>query len=210
MFSAPWLNLPRGLSLQKCFTRGAQKQAQVELFCHLPRIHRQYPVCFPKSEKMNLRDANIIVRRSLPDKKEKKWRIHSMLSGQRKRRVIFCERSSSSSCSSCSSHVSAAERFTQLAPRSTTAGKHRIAGGSYLATTHRNYPASSQGGTTRTSGHMFQNKTFNVKDYIHPKNKNAVITCSQVMESNLEHVSERFLPSATLYVHYTTFCREIV
>lgn len=37
-------------------------RTQVELFYHLPRIHRQNPICFPKcKEEQSLHDANIVV-----------------------------------------------------------------------------------------------------------------------------------------------------
>lgn len=48
------------------------KPAQVELFCHLPRIHRQHRSCFPKSEEQSRHDANIIVLRGEEEEKEEK------------------------------------------------------------------------------------------------------------------------------------------
>lgn len=62
--AASLINLPRvALNFLQSALRRARQLTQDELFCHLPRIHRQYPICFPKSGEQSRRDANIIVRR---------------------------------------------------------------------------------------------------------------------------------------------------
>lgn len=104
--------------------------------------------------------------------KKKKWRIHSMFSGQRKRRVIFCKRSSSSPLlllvlllhmlalprGSHNSHPDPRRQENTGLQEEVTLQQLTVI-----------IPRQASGKTASTSGHMFQNKTFNLKDYIHPK-----------------------------------------